>query len=261
MRRLPPAQVMTNLAGLIDLVPDLTEDLLSAIDQPLKIATDPDGSEDYLLCDYNRDGDSYRSPWTNAYDPPIDDGALPGPKTRQLEIQMNAAFQVYRDQYYEGNSVSSVYLWEVDTGFAGVVLLKKVSEVAKGGAPMKGTWDAIHVFQVDDKGPKADYTLTSTMMITLETESERAGVVNLSGSLTKRQKKADVPVSKDNSHCANIGSQIEVVENTMRQTISEIYFSRTKDIVNDIRKRAGFASFNAERDRQASMMAGRVNKS
>jgi hypothetical protein len=60
MRRLPPAQIEDNLAGLIDLVPDLTEELLSAVDQPLKIAYDSHSKRDYLLCDYNRDGDSYR---------------------------------------------------------------------------------------------------------------------------------------------------------------------------------------------------------
>lgn len=37
---------------------------------------------------------------------------------------MNEAFDVYRDLYYEGG-VSSVYLWDMDDGFAGVVLLKK----------------------------------------------------------------------------------------------------------------------------------------
>lgn len=38
---------------------------------------------------------------------------------------MNDAFDVYRDLYYEGG-VSSVYLWDMeDSGFAGVVLLKK----------------------------------------------------------------------------------------------------------------------------------------
>ena len=31
----------------------------------------------YLLCDYNRDSDSHRSPWSNKYDPPIDDGFVP----------------------------------------------------------------------------------------------------------------------------------------------------------------------------------------
>jgi hypothetical protein len=60
MRRMPPANIEDNLAGLIDLVPHLTEQLLSAVDQPLKIAHDPASKKDYLLCDYNRDGDSYR---------------------------------------------------------------------------------------------------------------------------------------------------------------------------------------------------------
>ena len=60
MRRLPPSQIENNLQGLIDLLPDIVEDLLSAIDQPLKVAHDSSQKKDYLLCDYNRDGDSYR---------------------------------------------------------------------------------------------------------------------------------------------------------------------------------------------------------
>jgi len=60
MRRLPPQQIEKNLSDLIDLVPDLCEDLLSSVDQPLKIARDKQLGKDYLLCDYNRDGDSYR---------------------------------------------------------------------------------------------------------------------------------------------------------------------------------------------------------
>ena len=40
MIRLPPQQIEKNLSDLIDLVPDLCEDLLSSVDQPLKIARD-----------------------------------------------------------------------------------------------------------------------------------------------------------------------------------------------------------------------------
>ncbi len=96
---------------------------------------------DYLLCDYNRDGDSYRSPWSNQFDPPLDEatpggvsagggndgageGAVPGERVRRMEVKANEAFDVYRDLYYEGGA-SSVYLWNLDDGFAGVVLLKK----------------------------------------------------------------------------------------------------------------------------------------
>jgi capping protein beta len=60
MRRMPPSQVENSLAGLIELVPDLTDELLAQVDQPLKVQQDPKSGKMYVLCDYNRDGDSYR---------------------------------------------------------------------------------------------------------------------------------------------------------------------------------------------------------
>jgi capping protein beta len=142
-------------------VPSLCEELLSSIDQPLKVNKDVASKREYLLCDYNRDGDSYRyvatqfsplsiicllplaasrlnlpppttttttlgnsSPWSNKYDPPLEDGAVPSDSLRELELQANAAFDTYRELYFEGG-VSSVYLWDLDQGFAGVVLIKK----------------------------------------------------------------------------------------------------------------------------------------
>ena len=60
MRRLPPTNIEVNLSNLIHLIPELTEDLLSAIDQPLKVAKCKGTGKEFLLCDYNRDGDSYR---------------------------------------------------------------------------------------------------------------------------------------------------------------------------------------------------------
>lgn len=66
-----------------------------------------------------------RSPWSNEYDPPLEDGAVPTKDLRQLEITANGAFDAYRELYFEGG-VSSVYLWDLEpTGFAGVVLIKK----------------------------------------------------------------------------------------------------------------------------------------
>lgn len=152
MRRLPPAHIEDNLAGLIDLVPHLTESLLSTIDQPLKIAHDAVSKKDYLLCDYNRDGDSYRydsdpllvdssrvcyfqtrralvhlfsSPWSNRYDPPLDGGAQPSAELRKIEVQANEVFDIYRLLYYEGGC-SSVYCWDLaDGGFACCILIKK----------------------------------------------------------------------------------------------------------------------------------------
>jgi len=127
---------------LIDLAPDLTEDLLSSVDQPLKVAMDVAAGREFLQCDYNRDGDSFRfvelatcffgantcrSPWSNKYYPPLDDpdAAYPSPALRELEKAMNDAFDTYRDLYYEQGSLSSVYVWDLNPGFAACVLLKK----------------------------------------------------------------------------------------------------------------------------------------
>ncbi|TRY86021.1 hypothetical protein DNTS_029356 [Danionella cerebrum] len=325
MRRLPPQQIEKNLSDLIDLpwrpsrrrsnsvsvmvderliavrkvtscpcvhqVPSLCEDLLSSVDQPLKIARDKVVGKDYLLCDYNRDGDSYRSenlpaprqnrarrlqamrlvlvilsPWSNKYEPPIDDGAMPSARLRKLEVEANNAFDQYRDLYFEGG-VSSVYLWDLDHGFAGVILIKKAGD---GSKKIKGCWDSIHVvevqvdrnrwrereevalqkvsirgepglsvFQEKSSGRTAHYKLTSTVMLWLQTTKTGSGTMNLGGSLTRQMEK-DETVSESSPHIANIGRLVEEMENKIRSTLNQIYFGKTKDIVNGLRY--GFAS-------------------
>lgn len=232
MRRLPPQQIEKNLIDLIDLAPDLCEELLSSVDQPLKIAKDKESGRDYLLCDYNRDGDSYRSPWSNTYDPPIEEGSMPSDRLRKLEIEANHAFDQYRDMYYEGG-VSSVYLWDLNHGFAGVILIKKAGD---GSKKIKGCWDSIHVVEVQEKssGRASHYKLTSTAMLWLQTTKSGSGTMNLGGSLT-RQTEQDGPVNEQSPHIANIGRMVEDMENKIRNTLNEIYFGKTKDIVNGLR--------------------------
>lgn len=233
MRRLPPQQCEKNLSDLIDLAPYLCEQLLSSVDQPLKIAKDAKLGKEYLLCDYNRDGDSYRSPWSNLYDPPLEDGVTPSDKLRKLEIDANAAFSQYVDMYFEGG-VSSVYLWDLEHGFAGVVLIKKQGD--SQGA-IKGCWDSIHVVEVQEKssGRTAHYKLTSTVMLWLQTNRQNSGMMNLGGSLT-RQMEQDFAVNESMTpHLVNIGRMVEDVENKMRSSLNEIYFSKTCNVVNNLR--------------------------
>ena len=106
------------------------------LDTLYKDESDPSvTSKPFLLCDYNRDGDSYRSPWSNTYFPPLDDGILPSKALRKIEMEMNELVKFYTDMYYEGG-ISSVYLWENDEDegadddaevrdFAGCVCIKK----------------------------------------------------------------------------------------------------------------------------------------
>lgn len=244
MRRLPPQEIEKNLSDLIDLVPSLCEELLSSVDQPLKIAIDKGVGKDYLLCDYNRDGDSYRSPWSNTYDPPLEDGSMPSERLRKLEVEANAAFDQYREMYFEGG-VSSVYLWDLDmTGFAGAILIKKAGD---GSKKIKGCWDSIHVVEVQEKttGRNAHYKLTSTVMLWLQTNKTGSGTMNLGGSLT-RQMELDAAVSDASPHIANIGRMVEDMENKIRNILNDIYFGKTKDIVNGLRSTQALSEQKAQ---------------
>lgn len=63
--------------------------LLPPFIQPLQEATDPETGRRYLQCEYNRDASSYRSPWSNKYDPPLEDGFTPGDRLRQMEASVH----------------------------------------------------------------------------------------------------------------------------------------------------------------------------
>ena len=141
-----------------------------------------------------------------------------------------------------------MFLWDLDgNDFAGVFLIKKTQDVARGGTPMQGTWDSIHVVEVTDNGNSADYALTSTIMLNVETDNDKTGSVSLAGSLTRQDSQQGVVIDRQMTHVANIGSLIENMENRMRTLISTIYFGKTKDIVNDLRKRVGAKTLASQR--------------
>merc|ERR1712200_60453 len=83
-------------------------------------------------------------------------------------------------------------------------------------------------------GRSAHYKLTSTCMLWLQTNKLRSGTMNLGGSLT-RQIEQDATVSEASPHIANIGRLVEDMENKIRSPLNEIYFGKTRDIVNGLR--------------------------
>merc|ERR1719384_2306515 len=114
---------------------------------------------------------------------------------------------------------------------------------------IKGCWDSIHVGEVQEKssGRSAHYKLTSTSMLWLQTNKARSGTMNLGGSLT-RQVEQDCSVSEASPHIANIGRLVEDMENKIRNTLNEIYFGKTKDIVNGLRSVQPLAEANKMED-------------
>ncbi|KAL1869315.1 hypothetical protein VTK73DRAFT_3182 [Phialemonium thermophilum] len=266
LRRLNPKHTADHLNAIISLAPDLTEDLLSSVDQPLAVRRCKQTGRDYLLCDYNRDGDSYRSPWSNKFDPPLDEagpggvgeagnegageGAIPGERVRKMEIKANEAFDVYRELYYEGG-VSSVYLWDQDDGFAGVVLLKKSSPQ---DGTTQGVWDSIHVFEATERGRTTNYRLTSTVILSLSSTANTLGELDLSGNMT-RQVEQDLPAETDENHIANIGRLVEDMELKMRNQLQEVYFGKARDVVGDLRSIGSLSAGQRDRDAQREIIS------
>ena len=98
MRRLSPSATEKNLSFLVALAPEISEDILSNIDAPLKVELCEKTNKNFLLCDFNRDGDSYRSPWSNEYQPALEDGVMPNERMRTMELRANELFAEYFKQ-------------------------------------------------------------------------------------------------------------------------------------------------------------------
>jgi capping protein (actin filament) muscle Z-line, beta len=101
----------------------------------------------------------------------------------------------------------------------------------------KGCWDSIHVFESQDRHRAAHYKLTSTVILSLGTDAENLGSMDLSGNMV-RQVEQDMPVEGDESHVANIGKMVEDMELKMRNLLQEVYFGKAKDVVGDLRSKS-----------------------
>lgn len=242
MRRMPPSSTENSLAGLLELAPELTDDLLTHVDQPLKVELDTtEGVNKYfVLCDYNRDGDSYRSPWSNTYFPPMEDGFKPNDKLRKLEILANDLFATYRKLYFNNTGHSSSYFFETDEkddeGFGACFLVHK--DIDQKKTLKKGIWDSIHVFEVK-RGSTARqyiYKLTTTVMITLLLQDEKVGTSDLSGLRTQQRELTTEHKSDDPAlHIPVMGKMLEDCETRIRNALEKIYIQKTREVINGMR--------------------------
>ena len=272
-----------NIAGLASLLSsavdaDAAEELYQRSDPPLGHAVDPAATvakrvggnggfptttskKAFIISDYNRDGDSHRSPWSNVYYPPIEsDGFQPSPQLRQVETMANEVFDSYRSLYYGSgdSSVASVYLWDREGadadggdgerggGFAGAFLIKKeIKEEEADQYMRKATWNSVHVVEVipSPEGRTASYGMTTTISLIMEPNTsslatDGSGRTCISGSLTKRSDRV-LSISTNGldgaEHIANIGKMIEDVEIEMRSSMDSLHIQKTRYVVDSVR--------------------------
>ena len=248
-RRLPASSGPRTVAALTALAPAHAEAFLTRCDVPPVRRLCARSGRPYLLCEFSRDGDSYRSPWTNEYDPPLPDGGglLPSPSLRAFEVAANEALSAYANAYYAGvgssgdtsssaSLATSVYAWDLAApgAFASAWILSK--ETASGDNTGCGAWHAQHVAEAvpTAAGGRMRYRLTSTVL--LAAAGAGSGSLMLSGSLTRT---AAAEHSIGYSHVTAIGSLLEQSEADVRAAVASLYFAKSRELVRQLRRGNG----------------------
>lgn len=261
LRHVPPKDTEDRMFDIFELNEELTDELISSVDIPLKIETDPETHQDYIKCDYNRDGDSYRSPFSNQYYPPIDDGQQIPAKLRALEELGNKVFGSYLNLYF-GYGTLSLYCWEIDDDSfgVGVFVRKDVDDKEK---MFKGSISCSDVFTITQKdGGNHEYQQVSSILLELTVEVEgREEPVILSGGCADTQKKV-LPAKDNASHLVNVGKMIEDNTANFMEHVKQIYVSKMSEILGYTKQYSsgGAAGGMSPQDMLAAAMKARLKK-
>lgn len=149
----------------------------------------------FLCCEFNRDGDSYRSPISNKYFPTPEDESemkhLPE-NLRNLEIKFNKVFQSYIRAYYSPEAICSVYLDTADenleNGFLVNVRIKNpIKDKTKDLDT--GCWDSNNIIEVkyirDNPNANIEYRISTSVYLIINTNNEQNGNISASGYTIK----------------------------------------------------------------------------
>lgn len=199
MMKLPIIRNDDNITAISNLIyedDDLLNEYLQKVDNRCDICTE-DSQGEFLKCEYNRDGDSYRSPFSNKYYPTTEDARYPGKELRELETKFNKIFQAYTRAYYSSAAISSVYIWElgskIEEGFAVAALVKNIVNLSK--EVDTGVWDSNNIINVtfneetDENGKpriKVNYKLTTSVVLQMKFDHTICGKVSLAGTVSRQ---------------------------------------------------------------------------
>jgi capping protein beta len=197
IQRMPLDKMDDNITAISNLIydnDDLLNEFLQKVDNRTEISKDDDIAE-FIKCEHNRDGDSYRSPHSNKYFPETDDAKYPSKELRELEVKLNKIFGLYSRSYYSTSTISSVYCWDtnisIEDGFSIAILIKNAINI--GNKIDNGTWESNNVIRVSfekeaDSRICAIYKLTSSVTLCMSFIHPVCGKVSLSGSVTRQVK-------------------------------------------------------------------------
>ena len=228
---------------------DLIKDVFKNVPISLKVNnSDPLGP--FIECDINKDGDSYRSPWSNKYFPDIESSKYLPNELRQLEEKLNTFIKLYTKFYYGESAISSVYFKlqdnSIPNGFFCYTLIK--NNISKSDKLKENSFlDSIHVttikFMRENNAGKEQikviYKTKSNFIYDIKLKDFDGACYN-GNNKTENTKTAYVDNYFDNdTHITLIGSSIEENEEILRNQIDGYTLEKNISICNEIRNLNG----------------------
>jgi len=239
LRHVPPSKIADRLEQVVQMAPDLADDLYSSVDVPLQIQDDPSNSKPYIKCDYNRDYDSYRSPYSNKYYPEIPDGTMIPNDLRVLEELGNKAFQAYKSLYYI-DGVLSFYAWPIENNVfgCGIFVRKDLDSALRDESPINGSISSTDVFTVTKKdGQNYTYDLISSVLLELNLTTQSRTVIKISGGTTDAHTEVH-KASTPSDQIVNIGKMVESYQSEFIERIKSIYVAKMSEILGYLKGKA-----------------------
>ena len=237
-RKLPPYQIPKNIAALSQIVQDdeQQDEMIQRIDQPLETIEDTTKGGLFLKWEYNRDGDCWRSPYSNEYFPQpheedMSEAFYPSGSLKEMESQANLMIREYASLYYT-NPIANAYFFETtDSGFGACYLIRNELSHEKG--VKQGEWHSIHSFTIEENVTgKHTYTLVSTVYLRLVLEGDTFGSLHVCGTSSKKSENTLPKTDNGDEHLVRFGKMLEKNESFLRDELDSVYVGKSKQIIN-----------------------------
>lgn len=206
----------------------------------------------FIQCEFSKDGESYRSPWSNKYFPPLESNKMLPKELRELEEKINQLFKLYLKIYYNEKALSSAYIIfqdeQITYGFNCYVYIKGKpinSELLKDESFLESTnIISVKFMQERSNDPnkkkiKVIYKTNTIFLFKLEFK-------NLENCAFNGTKNCDCTKTTYvnnffdyESHLKHIGESIEENEGKLRLRLEEIDLGKNNYICKEIRVKEG----------------------
>ena len=201
----------------------------------------------FIESEYNRDEDSYRSPWSNTYFPKKESNKHLPKELRSLEEKINKLIKLYLKMYYSPDSISSAYINFIDesisNGFTCCVMIESKindSPVIDQSSFLEST-NIINVKFLREKSEdpnkekiKVVYKTNTAFLFKLKMKNEEC---EFNGTeCCDCNKTSYIKVYfEEKTHLEYIGKTIEENEEKLRLKLDKIYLEKNNFICNEIR--------------------------